>query len=85
MKSTSYLFELLLTIFLLLDYDINVAEEKMVKPQTKLFCAVRFELVWAKMQCGLSRKNVKQYICDLSWITSQTTPTQIANTPSHTW
>ena len=56
MKSTSYLFGLLLTIFfLLLDYIINVAEEKMVKPQTKLHQTVLRGSIWV----GLGKSAVR--------------------------
>ena len=45
MKSTSFYLDslfLLTFFFLLLDYKISVAEEKVVKPQSKPFCIVRF-------------------------------------------
>ena len=76
---TLYIYE---QFFLHLYYKTNVAEEKMIQPQTKPHRTVLRGLVWAKVRCGLGWKNVKSYICGLGWVTSQTAPTQTANTPS---
>ena len=57
-KSTSYQFGLLLTIFLILDYKINVAEEKMIKPQIKPHQTVLCGSIWV----GLGKSAVRFWL-----------------------